>query len=174
MDISHEFNAIPLLEKATKLRPEKYLTWFKLSQAHYRCQGHARGFECAKKMQELAATKDEKVNALLHLALHEREFGQVKEAIYHCQQALDIEPAEMAAHTNRMLFMLADPDVTAEDLRQAASQYAQAVEPAFQHQRLSHSAANRRFDEHLRVGFLSPDFRNHSVMYFTGRCACPD
>jgi protein O-GlcNAc transferase len=166
MDISHEFNAIPLLEKATKLRPEKYLTWFKLSQAHYRCQGHARGFECAKKMQELADTKDEKVNALLHLALHEREFGQVKEAIYHCQQALDIEPAEMAAHTNRMLFMLADPDVTAEDLRQAASQYAQAVEPAFEHHRLSHSTINRRFDEHLRVGFLSPDFRNHSVMYF--------
>ena len=166
LEVGKDFAAIPFFEKATKLRPEKYLTWMKLSQALYRCQNHKDGYECAKKMHAMADIHQEKVNSLVHLALHEREFGKVKEAIAHCSEALALEPTEVTAHTNRLLFMLADPDVNAEALKTAAEQYAAAVEPLYLAIRQAHDGRARSPSEHLRVGFLSPDFRNHSVMYF--------
>ncbi len=166
LEIGQDFTALPLFEKATKLRPEKYLTWMKLSQALYRCQDHKVGLECATKMRAIANNPQEDVNSLVHLALHEREIGKIKEAIAHCTEALAIDPAEVTAHTNRLLFMLADPDVKAESLKQAAEQYATAVETVYAPMRQTHNGKSRRPDEHLRVGFVSPDFRNHSVMYF--------
>lgn len=166
LETGQEFSALPMLEKARDLRPEKYLTWMKLSQALYRCQGHAKGLECAQKMRELAQGSAQQVNSLVHLSLHEREFGRVKEAIAHCTEALDIDPSEASAHTNRLLFMLADPDVDAESLKRAAEQYASAIEPNYAPFHQTHDAQDRKPDERLRIGFLSPDFRNHSVMYF--------
>lgn len=166
METGQDFAALPMLEKARDLRPDKYLTWMKLSQALYRCQGHAKGLECAQKMRSLAQGAQQQVNALVHLSLHEREFGRIKEAIEHCTQALEIDPGEVSAHTNRLLFMLADPDVDAESLKRAAIQYALAIEPNYAPLRQHHDAMLRKPNENLRIGFLSPDFRNHSVMYF--------
>jgi predicted O-linked N-acetylglucosamine transferase (SPINDLY family) len=166
MELGQEWKALPILEKVVALRPDHYTVWLKLSQALYRTQAHSRGWECALKTEEFAQTDAERAMALLQKAIHRRELGQIKQAVEDCEASLRYDPNEITAHTNRLLFMLADPDVTVEHIRQAAAEYAHAVEDPLKPSWPHHDASSRQPWEPLRIGFLSPDLRNHSVMYF--------
>jgi predicted O-linked N-acetylglucosamine transferase (SPINDLY family) len=80
--------------------------------------------------------------------------------------AIKLNPNDTNCHTDRLLFMLADPDVTALDLRRASAEYQLAFEESLKPSWPIHDTTTRQPWEHLRIGFVSPDFRNHSVMYF--------
>jgi predicted O-linked N-acetylglucosamine transferase (SPINDLY family) len=166
LESGHEFRAVPLLEKVCGQRPDKFVVWLKMSQALYRTQSNSKGYECALKAEALAQTDQERAMALVQKAIHRRELGQVKEAIKDCEVALKLNPNDTNSHTDRLLFMLADPDVTALDLRRAAAEYALTFEEPLKPSWPTHDATTRQPWERLRIGFISPDFRNHSVMYF--------
>jgi predicted O-linked N-acetylglucosamine transferase (SPINDLY family) len=166
LESGQEFRAVPILEKACDQRPCEFVTWLKLSQALYRTQSNSKGYECALKTEALAKTVDEKTMASLQKAIHRRELGQVKEAIEDCETALRLNPNHVNGHTNRLLFMLADPAVSAHDLRRAAAEYALTFEEPLKSSWPTHDATTRQPWDHLRIGFVSPDFRNHAVMYF--------
>ncbi len=158
--------AYELMEKVCALRPDKAISWIKLSQVCYETQQHGRGFEAAEKAFELATEKFDKVSALTQRAIHRRELGQIKQAIQDSVDAIAIYPEFEANHTNRLLFMLADPDTDPRSITQAAREYAQVFETPIK-------PYWPKFEDHpkgpwqrLKIGFLSPDFRNHAVMYF--------
>lgn len=165
MELGREAEAVPIMEKVIELRPDHYLAWLKTSQALYRTQSHARGWECALKTEQLSKTTSERALALIQKAIHRRELGQVKEAIQDCEACLALDPGNLAAHTNRLLFMLADPAVTAYDIRRATEEYARVVEVPLKPRWPMHERTNRQPWQRLRVGFLSPDLRNHAVVY---------
>lgn len=165
MELGRESEAVPILEKVVTSRPDHFLPWLKMSQALYRTQSHAKGWECALKTEQLAATDGERALAFIQKAIHRRELGEVKEAIQDCEACLRLDPGNLAAHTNRLLFMLADTEVSAYDIRGATEEYAKVVEAPIKPRWPQHDRADRRPWDRLRVGFLSPDFRNHAVMY---------
>jgi len=149
-----------------ELRPDKSVCWLILSQCCYLIAQHEQGFQAAERAAALATTTAEKSSALTQKAIHRRELGQVKEAVQDCLAAIALTPGDYANHTNRLLFMLADPDADAATLAGAARDFAQVFEPALKPGWPDH--ADRRGEpwRRLRIGFLSPDFRVHSVMYF--------
>lgn len=158
--------ALPILEKVCELRPDKAICWLKLAQCCYLITRHEQGFHAAEKAAALATDTAEKSAALTQKSIHRRELGQVKEAVQDCLEAIALTPKEPSNHTNRLLFMLADPDADGPGLAKAARDYAAVFEPPLK----PHwpNFAQHRGDpwRKLRIGFLSPDFRVHSVMYF--------
>lgn len=160
-------DALPLLEEVCKLRPQEAISWIKLAECCYLMTLHGKGFEASQKAAALATTLEDRTSALTQSAIHRRELGQVREAIQDCETAIALRPNDPGNYTNKLLFMLADPHVSAEQLSAAARQFGDTFEPPLQ-------PSWPRFEEHrglpwrrLKVGFLSPDFRAHAVMYFT-------
>lgn len=158
--------ALPLLEKVCALRPEKAQCWLKLAQCCYLLTRHETGFAAALKAAALAQERTEQAAALTQKAIHRRELGQIQQAVRDCEAAIALTPTDPANHTNRLLFMLADPDCSAARLTQAARAFAAVFEPALRPHWPDFAAQRGAPWRRLRVGFLSPDFRVHSVMYF--------
>jgi len=166
MELARDYAAFPLMEKVCALRPDHYLVWLKFAQCCYRIQKHEEGYAAALKLEAMSSTDEQRALALMQKAIHRRELGQVKEAVEDCEASIALDPREIAVHTNRLLFMLADPDVLAADIRRAADEYAAVVESGVKQHWPTHSFTDRSPWQRLKIGFLSPDFRNHSVMYF--------
>ena len=166
MEVGRWADAAPLLEKATVLRPERFVIWTLYNHALYMSHRNAEGLICAERMRNMADSTPEKVAALNALALHTRELGGVCEAVAFCEEAVALEPRDLTSHTNRLLFMLADSSRGAVQMLDAARAYGAVAEEIYAPFRTSHEAHQRTPHERLRLGFLSPDFRNHAVMYF--------
>lgn len=159
-------DALPILQKVCELRPDKAICWIKLSQCCYLLSQHEKGLEAANRAVALATLVADHSAALTATAIHRRELGQVKEAVQDCIEAIALSPKEASIHTNRLLFMLADPDTGTACLSQAAREFAAVFEPTLKP--FWPDFAEHRGDpwRRLRIGFISPDFRMHSVMYF--------
>ncbi|MCW8206738.1 acetylglucosamine transferase [Verminephrobacter aporrectodeae subsp. tuberculatae] len=158
--------ALPLLERLCGLCPEQAIVWIKLAECCYLPGLHDRGFAASQNAAARARTLHERAAALMQSAIHRRELGQIREAIEDSERAIALFPDEPGNHTNRLLFMLSAPQVDAAQLSAAAREYGAIFESPLRQ-------AWPRFEQHrgapwrrLRVGFLSPDFRMHSVMYF--------
>jgi protein O-GlcNAc transferase len=120
--------ALPLLERLCILRPDKAVCWNEFAHCCYALGLHEKGLEAAEKAAELAADVGSQVTALTQKAIHRRELGQIKEAVRDCETAIALYPNFCGSHTNRMLFMLADPDANAKQLARAAEEYAEIFE----------------------------------------------
>lgn len=167
IELAQTDQALQILERVTTLAPQHALSWIKLAQCCYQMGLSEQGFAAALKAEPLVKTREDRVATLTQKAIHRRELGQIKEAIADCVEAIALHPLDTANHTNRLLFMLADADATGSDMRQAAEEYGRMVEtPLKPH--WPDFATHRQGGpwRRLKVGFLSPDFRNHSVMYF--------
>ncbi|GGH57217.1 hypothetical protein GCM10010975_16640 [Comamonas phosphati] len=158
--------ALPLLEKVVALRPRHSICWAKLAQCCYPMGRHQQGFDASQKALELARNPLERLSGLTQRAIHRRELGQVREAVQDCEQAIALAPSDMAGYANRMLFMLADPACGAQELAAAAQDYALQFEAPLKSLWPDFAGIDRQPWRKLRVGFVSPDFRDHAVMYF--------
>ena len=163
---THNLAALPLMEKVVQLRPDHSLCWTKLAQCCYQLGGHQRGFDASQRALETAKNDTERVDALCQSALHRRELGQVREAVQDCQEAISLRPDVPANYSNCMLFMLADPSCQISDILQLARAYSDVFERPLQQKWPRFESKDRHPWRRLRIGFVSPDFRNHAVMYF--------
>lgn len=159
--------AQPLLEKAVRLEPTKSVCWSKLAQCYYPLTLHQKGFEASQHALAMASNTSEQVDALTQSAIHRRELGQVHEAVQDCEQAITLAPHNPHNYTNCLLFMLADPQGDTAAMARVARTFSEIFEQPLQSQWPHFETKDRDPWRRLRVGFISPDFRSHSVMYFT-------
>lgn len=158
--------ALPLLDKVCALRPRQAIAWIKLAECCYLMSLHDKGFAAAQKASELAESLEDRVAALMQSSIHRRELGQVREAVKDCEKAIALRPADPGNYTNRLLFMLADPEATAAQLAAAAREFGAVFEPPLRPDWPAFASHRGSPWRRLKIGFLSPDFRVHSVMYF--------
>lgn len=91
--------------------------------------------------------------------------GRLAEAQGLFDRALELEPRSVAAHGNRILNLLYRPELPPGEVRKAASDFARAIEPALAGERRGHRHVPLA-DRRLKIGYVSADFRRHSVAYF--------
>lgn len=158
--------ALPLLDKLCALRPTDSSCWSKVAQSCYKIGLHEKGFGSAMVAYSFAQNDYERAAALLQRAIHRRELGQIHEAVEDCTEAIAINPTDPSHYTNRLLFMLGDPQTSPEQLAAAAREYGTIFEAP--HKPYWPTYEERRGDpwRKLKVGFISPDFRKHAVMCF--------
>ncbi len=158
--------ALPVLEQVVALRPDHSICWCKLAQCCYLIGLHQKGFEASQKAQDCAVDTPQQVSALTQSALHRRELGQIQEAIADCERAIALAPDADFLYTNCMLFMLADAQRSIGDLVQVARSYGARFGEPLRAQWPDFAEIDPAPWRRLRIGFVSPDFRSHAVMYF--------
>lgn len=162
---ARNYDALPHLEKVCELRPQQAVAWIKLAECCYLINLHSKGFDASQKALALADSMPLTVGALMQSAIHRRELGQVREAVQDCEKAIALSPGDPGNYTNRLLFMLANPQVNAAQLSAAARQFGSVFEPPLRPNWPSFEAHRGSPWRRLKIGFLSPDFRMHAVMY---------
>lgn len=166
LELGRPGDALPHAEAATQLMPTHSLLWSTLAASCYETSLHERGYAAANRAIELAKTTEERFLAYNQRAIHGRELGHIKQAVEDSIRGIQIAPDNIVNHTNRMLFMLADPDTTAHDIRTAAEEFSAAIERPLRATWPTYDERDRDPWRRLRIGFLSADFRTHSVMVF--------
>jgi predicted O-linked N-acetylglucosamine transferase (SPINDLY family) len=91
--------------------------------------------------------------------------GRLDEALAAYREAIALKPTLADAHSNLLFCMNyhpgLEPSAIAEEHRRWARQHGEPLRPFIQ-PRSNDRAPGRR----LRIGYVSPDFRDHSVAYF--------
>ena len=129
--------------------------------AAYIMQGHlTQGAAC---LRRAISRKPDYAAAHNNLASVFQHQGRIDEALASYRHSLALEPADHKNHSNLLFALHYDPQQTPLGLRQAAEDYWTCHRPA------SPVSPPRRSDNgqrRLRVGYVSADFREHSVSYF--------
>ena len=91
--------------------------------------------------------------------------GQIDDAVAGYRRALEIKPDYSEAYNNQLFTLNYHPDLSAEDIYRAYQEYdalrGLPLRPTWR----AHSN-DKNHDRRLRVGYVSPDFRNHSCRSF--------
>jgi protein O-GlcNAc transferase len=91
------------------------------------------------------------------------DMGRHEEAFFHLQKSLVADPQFLEARTNLITYMAYMSDITSTDILDEAQNWDQIQGYKGElHQHKNSKAPDRR----LRVGFVSADFKRHSVSYF--------
>ncbi len=103
--------------------------------------------------------------ALNNLGEALRATGQIEESVAAFRQALYVDPAYAKAHSNLLLTLHFLPEMDGKTLRREHEQWAAAHAAQFAGVADLHARDNDP-TRALRIGYLSPDLRRHSVGYF--------
>lgn len=91
--------------------------------------------------------------------------GRIEESLGYYRQALANSRDALGTYGNYLFVLNYDPDLNAEAIYRAYEEYDQRYGQPLRHTWRAHDnppAAGRR----LKVGYVSPDFKNHSVQFF--------
>ncbi len=92
-----------------------------------------------------------------------RAVGDIERSVESFRRALELDPSYVKAHSNLLHTLHFDPAGTGESLRREHEEWGRRHAPdAFPRP----PRREHRDDKILRIGYVSPDFKQHSVAYF--------
>lgn len=184
-------DAIACFRKVVALRPDSAPACYGEGRAHYGKRMYQTAFGCFRKALEL---KPDFVNAYLAAGNALRNMGQFEDAVAAFQAGLQLEPASTALQSDLALTFLGTGciDTAIEKFREIlkcdprhriahsnlllAMHYTGACSPAEilaesikwgeQHALKRITPRAPADDLPIRIGYVSPDFRNHVVTFF--------
>ncbi len=106
------------------------------------------------------------VSALLTLGNIYKETGRIDEAIACCRRAIELDPNSTAARSNLLYLLSFSPGLNDSMILAEVKNITSSFNsiPTLE---ASHFGRNRKQGGRLRVGYVSPDFRNHCQSFFT-------
>jgi protein O-GlcNAc transferase len=152
------------LERALMLDPGRASAWNNLGNLHLRV---GQVDEARAAFVRAIELKPDFADALHNLASTHSKMGDIDEAIAVYRRILVSQPTRIGAHSNLLFSMMFASD-DAYALRAEAERFAAQHESAL----LAASAQTRHVNtrelaRRLRIGYVSPDFRNHCQSLFT-------
>jgi predicted O-linked N-acetylglucosamine transferase (SPINDLY family) len=150
------------LRRALAIRPDYAEAYCNLG-AVFQDQGRLIEAEtCYRKAIEI---KPDFTKAHSNLGVTLQDLGQLDEAEASYQQALRIDPDYANAHGNLLFALNYHPDRSAEEIYRAYQQYDADRGIPLRSTWREHGN-DRDMNRRLRVGYVSPDFKNHSCRHF--------
>ncbi len=161
LDLDRFSEAEALLRRAVQAWPGQALTWAALGKS---LQGQIKLQAAADVYQRALDIDPRCFQAHHHLAATYYDLGNIEKAISHWQFATEIDPSQPVTFSNLLLALnydpKTDPQTIAAEHRRWGALYANGLP------RRSEYANSPDPDRVLRVGYVSPDFRNHAVAQF--------
>lgn len=153
-------SAIEVLQQGTEQDPNKASLWINLGQAlTYQGQLAAAISSC----QRAIALNPQAAAAHLNLGFALNNQGRVPAAIACFRESLRIKPDFHFAASHLLYSLNYDPAQSPAAIAQAHRHWGQSFGPSSP---LRLPAQPRHSQRPLRIGYVSPDFRRHSVAYF--------
>lgn len=115
--------------------------------------------------QRALEIKPDFAEARFNLGVVWQDRGELDDALASYRRALEIKPDYVDAHSNLLFTLNYHPDTSGEEIFAAYREYDERFALPQREKWRTHSNdrdANRR----LKVGYVSPDFREHSCRYF--------
>jgi predicted O-linked N-acetylglucosamine transferase (SPINDLY family) len=115
----------------------------------------------------LQALRLDPSSALVHINLGAvlQEMGEHDRAIASCRRALELRPGYADAQHNLLFTLNYHPDLEAQEIFAAYREYDELIGRPLRSRWRDHGNL-RDPSKRLRVGYVSPDFRQHSVRHF--------
>jgi predicted O-linked N-acetylglucosamine transferase (SPINDLY family) len=154
--------ALECYRKAISLKPDYADAYNHLGEALL-SMGYVS--EAIVNTKKSLSIKPDFIDALINLGNAYTDHGNLSEAVSCYQKALLLKPGYQSAHSNLLLVLNYFPHISQEEI------FRESVKFGDQHtkqlQLNSQLAGNEDHNKRrLRVGYISPDFREHSVAYF--------
>jgi predicted O-linked N-acetylglucosamine transferase (SPINDLY family) len=155
--------AVEELQKALALKPDWALPYSELAVAQRDLGRLDDALASSRRSVALDPNLFHAQNSLAHILA---VMGRVDEAIAAYRQAAELEDQRIGAARSNLLFTLhSQPTVNCDAIfrehlewsRRVAQPLARLIRP---------NENDRDLDRRLRIGYMSPDFRQHSVGYF--------
>lgn len=120
--------------------------------------------EAVELYQRILELQPENPVALSNLANVLKSCGRMDEAIIYNRQSLAVRPGHPATFTNLLLSMVYSSNIGAEEQYAAACEFGATIaDPLYKY----HDFQNTKdVGRRLKIGYVSPDFRKHSVNFF--------
>jgi protein O-GlcNAc transferase len=156
--------AISYLQQALQLDPNLAIAHNNLGYAFIQNGQLSTGIESCLRAIEI---QPKLAIAYLNHGLALNNQGRVSEAIARFQETLRIDPNYHPANTNLLYALNYSPDYSPVTVAAAHHQWGQQITKLTQ--KVLHQQSSSKLDfksKILRVGYVSPDLRQHSVAYF--------
>ncbi|HTI86640.1 MAG TPA: tetratricopeptide repeat protein [Alphaproteobacteria bacterium] len=161
-DIGDRTQAEAAFRRATEVRPDYPVAWQALgtmAMAQRRPREALALFGKGLAADPAYAAAENGIGNA-HLAL-----GEIEDAVRHYRAALRLDPDDVSAASNALMSMHYDPAATHTDLVEAHRAWGRRLVARLPSRTLPF-ANHRNPDRRLRIGYVSADFRRHSVAFF--------
>lgn len=151
--------------KSAKEHTKKYPRSAKAYDNVAVCYDYLGQYEEALQYNERAAKLDPK-DPIIHanMASTLKSLGRVDDAISVIRKSLTLTKEKAYIYSNLILTMLYASSVSAKQLYEESRDFGEKIaDPCIRNRPFLN---NRNPDRKLRIGYVSPDFRNHAVAYF--------
>jgi predicted O-linked N-acetylglucosamine transferase (SPINDLY family) len=148
--------------KALTINPDVAMVHFNLGLA---CFNQGKLDEAVASYSRALALRPDYVSALVNLGLAYINLGRLDDALHCYQQALKFKPDSLLAHSTLLFTMLFQRKCSAADIYEESQRFARRCETPLKSSWRAHRNS-REPERRLKVGYVSPDFRRHSVAHF--------
>lgn len=155
--------AILALRRATELQPDQSTLWNNLGTAYSRRGYIESGLRAFMRAVEIDPSH---IRAISNYANALRDSGRVEEALTQFSTAMEKAPDDPLICSNALFTMLYSDQLRAEEVLLAHRQYERRNVPAETEKPDVWKRQISELSSSVRVGYLSPDFRDHPVAYF--------
>lgn len=152
--------AISIMRRATELRPRSALVWSNFAAMLIL---DSRLVQAEAALRRAVDLDPKSVGALTNLGSTLRGPARQRESVAVLRKALELDPGHVIAHDNLMLSLLYADDVSNEEIVESARNFGASIKVAQTHPA---PIPTPREGRRLRIGYVSPDLRRHSVSYF--------
>ncbi len=161
MELDRVDEAARAAEKAVTLSPEYAAGHNNLGTVRQR-QG--RYGDAEKHYRRALGLHGDYADAHANLAEVMKETGRAAEAMAHYDRAVELRPGEPDLGSNRLYGLCPVDGMAPQAIAEAHAAWGDRVAAALPSP--ASPSVDRNVDRRLRIGYVSPDFRRHSVAYF--------
>ena len=153
--------AIEQLETALLIAPDDFDILKNLGALYSHLDMYEKACFFCEKALELRPSDSELLN---NLGNAYKGFGLLEKSVSYYKAAIENDPDDSRIYSNLLLAMIYSAESTPEEIAMFSRNYGDLIERSVKR----HQMRPRNLDpeRRLRIGYVSPDFRNHSVNYF--------
>ena len=152
---------IAVYQKALKLDTDLFPVLNNMGVIHNEIADYAQAIHY---YQRALVVQPKNAETMSNLANALRNIGRISESVSMLEQAVELDPNNVNTFSNLLLAMIYDPSVSPEILTRKAIEYGEKHGQPHRQKRLLNP--DKTPLRKLKIGYVSPDFREHAVNYF--------
>lgn len=122
--------------------------------------------EAIELLRHLVLLQPESYRAYCNLGNAFRKAGRVQEALDYYRKAIELKPDDAISHAHLLFTVQYHPEYTSSEILREAQQFNKLYAARYS-SNIQPYKNNRNPERCLRIGYVSPNFRNHVQSFFT-------